>query len=138
MSFFSNLVGKIPVVGHALNQVGKVLPSVGSLAGGVVGGGAGQLIGGLVDPHASKLQKVLSSAAPVAAAAIGGGDAAMGGGGFLDKLGGIAKNVGGSLMHTMQNADGSFDWGKLAKAGLAGTALLGQHQSTNAANQYFA
>lgn len=87
MSIFSKIVGKIPVVGHALNEVGKFLPSAGGLIGGALGGGTGQLVGGLVDPNATTKQKILSSIAPLAAGALGAGA-----GGVLPAVGSFVKD----------------------------------------------
>ncbi len=79
MSWASNLIGKIPVVGHAINQVGKVLPSAGQLVGAAALGPLGQVIGGKVDPHTTATQKGIGDAAAAAAGGTGIGKLLTGG-----------------------------------------------------------
>ncbi len=98
MSWLSNVVGKIPVVGHGLNQVGKVLPSVGQMVGSAALGPIGNLIGASLDPNTTSLQKKIGGTVDAAAAALGGGSLLGGLGGGAAKtalgLGGAAGKVG--------------------------------------------
>lgn len=113
-----------PATYAALGAAGGALKPGGGLKGAVHDAGHGVLQG-------------------TAVGALTGGAQALAGGSmpsWLGKLGGIAKNAGGSLLGAGKdfalNDSGGVDWGNLAKLGLGATALYGQHQSTNAANDY--
>lgn len=120
---------------------GGALRKGGNLGTAVKGGATGALEGF----GASKLGGLARGAMGALGgnAAGAGGDVVPGqaGSSLLGKLGGLAKGAGSSLLggleHQFQNADGSIDWGKLGKLGLAGASLYGQHEATNKANDYF-
>lgn len=97
MSWISNAIGKIPLVGHGLNEIGKFLPSGGQAIGSVLGP-VGTVIGGAIDGNTTPLQKTIGNTVAGAAGAI----ASAGALGSIPGLGGlegaIAKIPGGSAV----------------------------------------
>lgn len=138
MSWLSKAVGKIPVVGHALNQVGKVLPSGGGLIGGAALGLPGLLAGTFLDPNSSKLQKGIATG--VGAAGAGLGLAGLGGaplGAIGKAIPGIVKGAGGVLPGIMKKATGGgVGLGDIADIGLGTAGLVNAGQLADKSNQY--
>ncbi len=131
MSWLSNAVGKIPLVGHGLNQIGKVLPSGGQIAGGLALGPLGSVIGGAVDGNTTPLQKNIGNTVAAAGGALGlGGLAAGAGTGGLGGLVDAAKKVGGGL------GLGSLGGGNLVDMGLGGAAALQAAKLQGQSNDY--
>ena len=103
MSLLSGLIGKIPLVGGLINDVGKVLPSGGQLLGGAMLGPVGSVVGGAIDGNTSPLQKTVGNTIAGAEGVLGGATALgglAGGAGASGAAGGlegaIAKIPGGS------------------------------------------
>lgn len=96
MSWLSSAVGKIPLVGHGLNEVGKFLPSGGQLIGNVLGGPVGTVLGGAIDGNTTPIQKTIGNTVAAAAGTLGAGSALAGIPGLSGLEGAIAKIPGGS------------------------------------------
>lgn len=132
MSWLSSAVKKIPVVGGALNKIGKALPSGGQILGGIAGGPLGTVLGGSIDGNTTPLQKTIGNTVAGTAGAIGGAGA-LG-------LGGLAKGAIPGLLKMGGNALGGGA-GNLLDLGLGGlsaynAAQLGKKSSDFAQGAY--
>jgi len=73
MSWLSSAIGKIPLIGHPINEIGKVLPSGGQLIGGAMLGPVGSVLGGAIDGNTTPLQKNVGNTIAGAEGLAGGG-----------------------------------------------------------------
>lgn len=126
MSILSKLIGKIPVVGGALNKVGKVLPSAGQLLGGAALGPLGASIAGHVDPSASATQRGIGDAVAAGTGAVGLGSLA----GL--PLGGLTKGVAGLA----GGGTGGLNLGSLLDGGLGAAGLVNAAQLAGKSDKY--
>lgn len=130
MSILSGLIGKIPVIGHGLNEVGKILPSAGQLVGGAALGPIGSLIGGSVDGNTTPLQKDIGAGVAATAGTMGLGSL-LGGAGALTGAAGAPTSLE-SLLAKIPGLSGLL--GSLGGVkGLVNTGL-GAAEALNAAN----
>ena len=116
MSWLSSAIGKIPLIGRPINEVGKILPSGGQLLGGAMLGPVGSVLGGAIDGNTTPLQKNVGNT-------IAGAEGLAGGGvGLSGLLGGGAAATGSAAGSVGAGAAGRAAAG--APTSLAG--LLGQ------------
>jgi hypothetical protein len=120
-----------------------MIPGVGTLAGGALGG-----LGALA--HGDGFGGALKYGAEGALSGYGGGllrggaDAATTaadatgdtGGGFLSNVGNMLKSGGSAIAKNFKNPDGSMNIGKLVAAGGAGMNMIGQAKQRNSAQNY--
>ena len=119
MSILSGLIGKVPLVGGLINDVGKVLPSGGQMIGGAALGPIGALIGGSIDGNTTPVQKDIGGAVAGAAGALGGGALL---GGALGAIPGAS-----SVESALSNIPGASEILNAVKSGAPGAieSLLG-------------
>jgi hypothetical protein len=145
MSWLSSLIGDIPLVGHPINQIGKVLPSGGQLIGNAMLPGVGNIVGGAIDGNTTPLQKTIGTGVDAAAGGIGlagllGGGAATGAAsGAATGATGAAAGAPTSLASLLANIPGigGLLSGLVKGAGGASGLIdkgLGAAQLVNAAN----
>lgn len=145
MSFLGKIGGALKHGVHELGGLAEkaapvvgMIPGVGTLAGGAIGG-----LGALA--HGDGLKGMLKSGAMGALSGYGGGllkgteagaNAASTGGSFLSKVGGVLKSGAGQIAGNFKNADGSLDLAKLVAAGGAGANMIGQAKQRKSSEKY--
>ncbi len=112
-----------------------LIPGVGTLAGGALGG-----LGALA--HGDGLSGALKYGAEGAASGFGGGllKDTEAGSSFLGNVGNAVKSgaskIGSSLKDSFTNPDGSINLGKIISAGGVGMNMIGQARQRNSAQNY--
>lgn len=141
MSFLGKIGGAIKGAVHGIGGLAEkaapyigMVPGVGTIAGGLVGG-AGALA------HGDGLKGALKYGAEGAASGFGGGllkgtQAGAEGGSFLSKIGGTLKNAGGQVLGNFKKPDGSLDFSKIVAAGGAASNMIGQAKQRKSATKY--
>lgn len=125
MSKLSHFIGKIPLVGHAINEVGKVLPSGGQMLGSAMLGPVGTALGGAIDGNTTPLQKNIGNTI-AAGEGLAGGITGLGaalGGGAAGAAGGTAAGGAGAasgLEGAIAGLPGGAELLSALKAGAAG------------------